>query len=59
MNRYKRTCAVLQDPLTEAYTSFCAYSTTKFEDFLLQFRSDEPRIHLVCFSISKLVSNLQ
>ena len=30
--------AALQDPLTEAYTSFCAYSTTGFVDFLLRFQ---------------------
>ena len=38
-NRYKMicACAALQDPLTETYTSFCAYSTAKFEDFFLQF----------------------
>ena len=47
MDCYKRICAALQDPLTEAYTSFCAYSTTEFEDLLLQFQSDEPRIHLL------------
>ena len=49
----------MQDPLTEAYTSFCAYSTTEFEDFLLQFQSGEPRMQLLYFSMSKLVSNLQ
>ena len=59
MNRSKRICAALQDPLTEAYTIFCAYSTTEFEDFLLQFLSDEPRILLLYFSMCKLVSNLQ
>ena len=32
-------CAALQDPLAEAYTSFCVYPTTEFEDFLLQFQS--------------------
>ena len=36
-NRFKRIYAALQDPLTEACTSFCAYSTTQFVDFLLQF----------------------
>ena len=54
----KRICAALQGPLTEAYISFCAYSTTEFEDFL-QFQSDEPRIHLLYFSMRKLVSNLR
>ena len=54
MNHYKRICAALQDPLTEAYTSFFAYSPPEFEDFL-QFQSDESRIHLVYFSICKLV----
>ena len=58
-DRCKRICAALQDPLTEAYTSFSAYSTTDFEDFVLLFQSDEPRIHLLHFSKSKLVSNLQ
>ena len=56
---YARICEALQDLLTEAYTSFCAYSTTEFEDFLLQFQSDEPRIDLVYFSMCKLVSNVQ
>ena len=56
---YTRISAALQDPLTEAYTSFCAYSTTEFKYFILQFQSDEPRIHLLYFSMCKLVSNLQ
>ena len=56
---YMRICAALQDPVTEAYTSFCAYSTTKFEDILLQFHSDEPRIHLLYFSMFKHVLSLQ
>ena len=34
-DRYKRISAALQNPLAEAYTSFCAYSTTESEDFLL------------------------
>ena len=49
----------MQDPVTEVYTSFCACSTTEFEDCLLQFQSDEPRIHLLHFSMCKLISNLQ
>ena len=49
-------CAALQDPFAEAYISFCAYST--IEDFV-QFQSDKPRIHLLYFSMCKLVSNLQ
>ena len=48
-DRYKRICAALQNLLTETYISFCAYSTTEFGDFLLQFQSDEPRIHLLLF----------
>ena len=37
-DRYQRICAALQDPLTEAYTSFCAYSTsTEFKDFFFSF----------------------
>ena len=47
--RYKRICATLHDPATEAYTSFCAYSISKFEDFLVQLQSDEPRISYTCF----------
>ena len=58
-DRYKRICTALLVALTEAYISFCAYSTTKFEDFLLQFQSDEPRIHLLYSSMGKLISNLQ
>ena len=49
----------MNDPLTKAYFSFCAYSTTEFEDFLLQFQSDEPRIYSLYSSMCKLVSNLQ
>ena len=56
-DRYKTICAALQDPLTEAYMSFCAYSTTVFEDFL-KFQSDEPRIYLLYSSMCKLVSKL-
>ena len=52
-DRCKRICAALQKALTEAYTSFCAYSTTEFEDFL-QFQSDEPRIHSLYFSMANL-----
>ena len=58
-DRYKRKCAALQDPVTKVYTSFCACSTTEFEDCLLQFQSDEPRIHWLHFSMCKLISNLQ
>ena len=47
---WKRICAALHDRLTEAYISFCAYSTTEFEDFF-QFQSDEPRVHLLYFSM--------
>ena len=54
-NHYKRICAALQDLVTEAFTSFCAYSTTEFEEFLLQFPSYEPRMHLLYFSRCKLV----
>ena len=57
-HRFKRICAALQDPLTEAYTSFCVYATTEFEDFLLQFQSDVPKIHSLYSSMCKLVSNL-
>ena len=45
---YKRICATLQDPATETYTSFYAYSISKFEDFV-QFQSDEPGILSTCF----------
>ena len=55
---YRRIRAALQDPLTEACTSFCAYSTTEFEDFL-PFQSYEPRIHMLYDSMCKLVSSLQ
>ena len=48
-DRYKRICAALQNPLTEAYTSFCAHSATEFEDFLLELQSDQQRIHLLHF----------
>ena len=59
-DRYQRICAALQDPLTEAYTSFCAYSTsTEFEDFLLQLQSNNPKIRLLYFFICKVVSNSQ
>ena len=56
---YKSIRASWQNPLTEAYISFCAYSTTEFKDFLLQFQSGEPRIHLLYSSLCKLVPNLQ
>ena len=57
-DRYKRISEALRDPLTEAYVSFCAYSATEFEDFLLSFQSDEPKIHLLYPSMCKLVSIL-
>ena len=47
MDCYRRICAALQDPFTEAYISVCACSTTEFKHFLLQFQSNEPRIHLL------------
>ena len=53
-DRYKRICAALQDPLAEAYTSVCTYSTSEVEDFLLQFQSYESRIHLLYSSICNL-----
>ena len=56
--RYKRITKALQDPLTEAYVSFCAFASAEFEDFLLPFQSDEPLIHLLYPSMCKLVSNL-
>ena len=56
--RYKRICAALQNPLSLAYISFCAFSAEAFEDFLVPFQSDEPKVHLLYPSMCKLISNL-
>ena len=58
IDRYKRISVALQNPLTKAYISFCAFSASDFEDFLLPFQSDEPKIHLLYPSMCKLASNL-
>ena len=56
--RYMRICAALQNPLSQAYISFCAFSAEVFEDFLVPLQSDEPKVHLLYPSMCKLDSHL-
>ena len=52
--RYKRICAGLQNPLSQAYISFCVFCAEAFEEFLVPLQSDEPKVHLLYPSMCKL-----
>ena len=54
--RYVRIKAALEEPLTEAYLSFCAFVAHDFELFLLPFQTKELMIHLLYPSMCKLLS---
>ena len=57
-DRYERIVQALQDEFTLAYVSFCAFVTCDFENFLLPFQSEEPKIHILYAEMCKLLKSL-
>ena len=49
----------LEEPLTEAYVSFCAFTAHNFESFLLPLQTEEPMIHQLFPSMCKLLNETQ
>ena len=56
MQQYVCIKVALEEPLTEACMSFCAFVAHEFESFLLPFESKELMIHLLYSSMCKLLS---
>ena len=56
--RYQRISEVLEDSITSAYVSFCAFVARDFEMFLLPFQSNRPMIHLLYPEMQSLLQNL-
>ena len=56
--RYKRTCVVLRDPLSQAYFAFVTFVCQYFESFLLKFQKREPMIHVLHTSMTTLLLEL-
>ena len=54
-SRYKRIIEVIQSDLAQHYLAFCAFSSQDFEKFLLKFQSEQPMIHLLYWSMEKLL----
>ena len=57
--RYVCIKAALEEPLTDAYLSFCTFVAHDFESFLLPFQTKEAMIHLLYTSMCKLLSDPQ
>ena len=49
----------LEEPLTEAYVSFCAFTAHDFESFLLPLEKGQPMIHQLFPSMCKLLNDIQ
>ena len=49
----------LEEPLTEPYLSFCAFTAHDFESFLLPLQTGEPMIHQLFPSVCKLLNDIQ
>ena len=49
----------MQEPLTEAYVSFCSFTAHNFESFLLPLQTGEPMIHQLYPSLYKLLNDFQ
>ena len=58
ISKTQRIKAALEEPLTEAYVSFCASVAHDFVSFLLPFQAKEPMVHLSYPSMCKLVNDL-
>ena len=56
--RYQRLVEALEDSITLAYVSFCAFIARGFEMLLLPFQSDRPMIHLLYPEMQSLLRNL-
>ena len=56
--RYQRISEALEDSITLAYVSFCAFVARDFEMFLLPFQSNRPTIHLLYPEMQSLLQNL-
>ena len=51
-------CYCIERSLTEFYLAFLAFAASEFEDYLIPFQSDEPKIHLLYPGMCKLVSTV-
>ena len=49
----------MEEPLTEAHVSFCAFTGHDFESFLLPLQTGEPKIHRLLPSMCKLLNDIQ
>ena len=58
-HRYIRIKKALEEPLIEAYVSFCAFTAHDFESFLLPLQTREPVIHQLFPSMCKLLNDVQ
>ena len=56
--RYIRIKKALEEPLTEAYMSFCAFTAHNFESFLPPLQTGEPMIHQLFPSMCKLLNDI-
>ena len=56
---YIRIKKAMEEPLTELYVSFCAFTAHNFESFLLLLQTGEPMIHQLFPSICKLLNDIQ
>ena len=56
--RYKRICAVLQDPLPQAFFAFVTFVSQYFDSFLRKFQKREPMIHVLHTSMTSLLLKL-
>ena len=54
--RYIRIKKTLEEPLTEAYMSFCAFTVRNCESFLSPFQTGEPMIHQLFPSMCNLLN---
>ena len=57
--RYIRIKEAVEELLTEAYVSFCAFTAHDFESFLLLLQTGEPLIHQLFPSVFKLLNDIQ
>ena len=56
--RYQRITEALEDSITLAYVSFCAFIAQYFEMLLLPLQSDRPMIHLLYPEMRSLLQNV-
>ena len=56
--RYIRIKKALEEPLTETYISFCAFTVRNFESFLSPLQTGEPMIHQLFPSMCNLLNDI-